>query len=96
MNYDYKFVIVTRILREVCTDPMRRCYYGVFAKSEMQWSDWFIHEYVKEEDIERRLQFWRELNDYAVSQRGENGKSEYKVVSIEEAKNIKTPKFRGS
>ena len=63
--------IVMRRLNEINTDPQRRCYYGCHAKSEMVWSQWEVLESgLSEEKIARRLEFWRELNDYAVSQRG--------------------------
>ena len=56
---------------EVNTDSRRRCYDGVHAKSEMRWTNWIILEIgLSENKIKNRLKFWRELNDYVVSQRG--------------------------
>lgn len=80
---EYDRVIMTRKLREVNTDPQRRCYYGVHAKSEWQWSAWEVLEYTTRENEEARLKFWRELNDYAVSARGKSAKSEFKVEDRE-------------
>jgi hypothetical protein len=46
----------------------------------MVWSDWEILEFaIPEERINRRLEFWRELAAYAVSQRGGHGRLEYKA-----------------
>jgi hypothetical protein len=36
---------------------------------------------VQEDEIERRLEFWRWLNDGAVDARGEGARSEFKGVS---------------
>lgn len=64
---------------EVNTDPQRRCYNGCHAKSEMRWTAWEELEYdVPEDKIARRMEFWRELNDYAISQRGEGARAEFK------------------
>lgn len=72
----------TRVL--VNTDPQRRCYNGAHAKSELQWTEWGVLEYeVPEDQIERRLEFWRSLNDYAVSQRGERARRECKAEPME-------------
>lgn len=38
------------------------------------------------ERAEARLAYWRDLNDFAVSQRGEEARSEYKLVEIKETK----------
>lgn len=66
---------------EVNTDPQRRCYNGCHAKSELRWTDWAIVDWdIAQERIEKRLTFWRELNDYCVSQRGDNGRSEYRAI----------------
>ena len=65
----------------VNTDPQRRCYYGCHAKSELLWGEWdWLELNVPEEKVEQRLASWRELNDYAVSQRGESARSEFRAV----------------
>ncbi len=71
-------IIEHRALIEVNTDPQRRCYYGVHAKSGMRWTRWEELEDVAPERVEARLKFWRELNEYAVSQRGEGAKKEFR------------------
>jgi len=63
--------ILSRRLMVVNTDPQRRYYNGCFYKTETVWSAWAVHETVTPENAEERIKFWRELNDYAVSQRGE-------------------------
>lgn len=73
--------IETRRRIEVNTDPQRRCYNGCHARSELQWTEWdWIDLEVPEEKLETRLKFWRDLNDYAVSQRGESAKREFRAV----------------
>jgi len=73
-------VIMMRERHLVNTDPQRRCYWGVNAKEELQWQPWEVLEYTKAEHSEERLKFWRNLNDYAVSQRGKGARTEFKVV----------------
>jgi hypothetical protein len=77
-----RYVIEKRDQREVNTDPQRRCYWGVHARSEMQWSPWETLESWPEtaEKAEERLAFWSELNEYAVRHRGEGARSEYRIV----------------
>lgn len=36
---------------------------------------------VSAETVEDKLKFWRELNDYAISQRGAAARCEYRAVS---------------
>lgn len=69
---------------EINTDPQRRCYNGCHAKSEIVWSPWEIVDWnISSDRVERRLQFWRELNDYAISQRGESARVEYRAIDAE-------------
>lgn len=77
-----RFVVEKRSLREVCTDPLRRCYHGVFAKSELRWTEWETLESWpdSEEVATRRLEFWRGLNDYAVRERGQGARAEFRVT----------------
>lgn len=75
------FVILKREQREVNTDPQRRCYNGCHAKSELIWGSWEEFDYPPtKERAEFRLKFWRELNDEAISGRGEGARNEYKIV----------------
>jgi len=47
----------------------------------MQWTTWEILESeVPEDKIEHKLKFWTELNDYAVSERGEGAKREFEIT----------------
>lgn len=79
-----RFTIMQRTMREVNTDPQRRCYHGAHAKSELQWSAWDTLEIrIPDDRVETRLKFWRELNDYAVSKRGQSAKSEFRAVPEE-------------
>lgn len=73
--------IECRKLVEVNTDPQRRCYNGCHASSEMLWTPWdWLELDVDEDKVEQRLAFWRELNDYAVSQRGESARCEFRAI----------------
>ena len=70
--------------RLVNTDPQRRCYNGCHYSSELQKQPWeWLELNVPSDKIEERLTFWRELNDYAVSQRGESARVEYRRVKHE-------------
>ena len=76
--------ILMRKRIEVNTDPQRRCYNGCHAKSELRWTGWQVLEYsVPEAKVDGSLTFWRELNDFAVSQRGEGARAEFTAVPEE-------------
>jgi hypothetical protein len=77
-------VLLTRERRLVNTDPQRRCYNGCHFSSEWQWTPWEILERFPIEQTEAKLKFWTELNDYAVSQRGEGAKREFKIETTKE------------
>jgi hypothetical protein len=69
----------------VNTDPQRRCYNGCHFSGEYRWSGWELLEFkVPEDKIDQRLEFWQDLNDYAVSQRGKSAKKEFKKVLLNE------------
>lgn len=70
----------TRVL--VNTDPQRRCYDGVHFSSELRWTPWATLGIYSADKIQDKLKFWRELNDYAISQRGESARSEYKAEPL--------------
>ncbi len=80
------YKILSRLLEEINTDPQRRCYWGCHAKSELVWTPWEeLDELKTMEKAEKRMTFWQELNDYAVSERGKVGtQKEYKVVEVSE------------
>ena len=73
-----------RYRTEVNTDPQRRCYDGHHFSSLWQWTAWrTIDSGLALETAERRLAFWRELNEYAVSQRGESARHQYEITKGE-------------
>jgi hypothetical protein len=65
-------------------DPQKRCYNGCLWSYEIRWTEWEVLETWDAEICERRIKFWKELNDYAVSERGEGAKREFKIVEITE------------
>lgn len=59
-------------------DP--RCYNGAFFDAELVDGEWEVLEYdVPEDKVQSRLDFWIDLNNYAVSQRGESARSQFKI-----------------
>ena len=73
----------SRHLITVNNDPQKRCYNGCHFSTETFWSGWdWLELEIPENEIENRLTFWRELNDYAVSQRGKGAKKEFRKVLI--------------
>jgi len=81
------YAILRRKQVEVNTDPQRRCYNGCHASSEMQWTEW--EELDLPTSLEKayvRLEFWTDLNDYAVSQRGQSAKYEFKIEEVKPRK----------
>ena len=72
-------IIMVRKKRLINTDPQRRCYNGCHYKSELVWSDWEELDYT--DKPKERLIFWRDLNDYAISQRGESARAEFKIFN---------------
>ena len=78
MNTTY--TLLTRAKKLVNTDPQRRCYNGCHFSSELVWTEWGVLESgLQEDQTTRRMKFWKELNDYAVSQRGESALREFKL-----------------
>jgi len=75
------YSIETRHRIEINTDPQRRCYNGVHARSEMVWTRWEIIDFfIKSDRIEQRLLFWRELNDNAIKDRGESARKAFRAI----------------
>jgi len=75
-----KFNIQRRARRLINTDPQRRCYNGCHFKSELIWTNWEVIELaVPESKLAQRMDFWRDLNAYAVSQRGEAAQAEFRA-----------------
>ncbi len=62
-------------------DP--RCYNGAYFDAEYVWGQWELLEYdLPPDKIDRRLEFWRDLNAYAVRERGESAIREFKAVEM--------------
>lgn len=76
--------VLCRSKRLQLNDP--RCYNGAYFDADYVWGPWEVLEsmcYMKPgTDPEERMKFWRELNDYAVGQRGEGARREFKVESV--------------
>lgn len=65
----------------VNTDPQGRCYNNCHYSSEHQWTAWTaLGINLPADKAERRLAYWRDLNAYAVSQRGEGAIAEFEAV----------------
>ena len=83
------YTLYSRTKVEVNTDTQRRCYNGCHAKSELRYTAWeVLHYSIPESRKESSLVFWRVLNDFAVSQRGESARSEFKVELNKEIENV--------
>lgn len=67
-------------------DPQRRCYNGVHFSTDSYMTKWekfessFGDKGWTKEEAEERLAFWVDLNDYAISCRGQGAKTEYRIV----------------
>lgn len=86
MDYaDRPYLLQRRCLVEINTDPQRRCYYGAHARSELVWTAWSeLDRFVDKQKAEHSLAFFAGLNDYAVSQRGQGAKCEYRIQHKDE------------
>ena len=70
--------ILVRKKRLHLNDP--RCYNGCYFDAEYVWGDWEVLEFdIHSNEVEERLKFWKELNDYAVYHRGISALKEFKV-----------------
>lgn len=89
---DSHYQLMSRSLQLVITDPQRRVYWGVPFSSETVQTPWVTMDSgLTLEVARRRLNFWTELNDYAVSQRGKGAKKEFKIVEEEPSETNKEP-----
>ena len=62
------------------TDPQRRVYNGCAYSSKQSFKPWeTLESGISEKDINERLNFWVDLNNYAVSQRGKNSRNKYRI-----------------
>ena len=67
----------------VFDDPMRRCYNGAYGKHHYEWSSWeTLHSNIDKEKGKDIIEYWENLNDFAVSQRGESAKKEFKLIEV--------------
>jgi hypothetical protein len=79
-----RYLLMCRIRVFVFDDPRRRCYNGAFGAHHFEWGAWeTLDRLPTAEKAEAKLKFWRELNDYAVSQRGKSARREFKVQVLE-------------
>ena len=63
------------------TDPQRRVYNGCAFSSKQTFEPFEVLESnIAPEDAEERLAFWVDLNNYAVSARGERARNKYRLV----------------
>lgn len=78
-------ILRTRRWQEYNNDPQRRCYNGAHFSTAFRWTEWETLDSFPDDtpqtEIDRKLKFWRDLNDYAISQRGEGARSEYEVIA---------------
>lgn len=73
--------IQRRRLILVNTDPQRRCYNGCHFSYDLVWTEWTdLESFIPDDRIDDRLAFWRDLNAYAVSERGIEAKAQYRKV----------------
>lgn len=72
-------ILWTRTKRLQLNDP--RCYDGAYFDAEFVWGPWEILDRITPDKIEHKLKFWRDLNDYAVSQRGQSARSQFKALA---------------
>ena len=62
------------------TDSQSRVYNGCAYSSKQSFKPFEVLESgVPPEEAEERLAFWIDLNNYAVSQRGENSRNKYRI-----------------
>lgn len=77
----YTMILQMRKRYLLNTDPQRRCYNGAYFSSEFQWGVWkTLDSNVEDDQVEKVLKYWKELNEYAVSQRGESARSEFRII----------------
>ena len=70
--------ILVREKKLQLNDP--RCYNGCFFDAEYIDGGWWVLESnIPESKVQSRLDFWVDLNNYAVSQRGESARKQFKI-----------------
>lgn len=69
------------IQKTILTDPQRRVYNGCMYSSETIFTPFeLLESEIPQAKAQERLAFWVDLNDYAVSQRGEGSRNKYRIV----------------
>lgn len=86
MSYDTNsYLLMCRGRVFVWDDPLRRCYNGAFGAHHFECGAWEVLDRLPDaETAARKLKFWTELNDYAVSCRGAEAKRDFKIVERQE------------
>lgn len=84
-------VLYTRHRVMVLDDPLRRCYNGAYGAHHYEWSAWEVLDTFPADRTEHNLAFWQDLNAFAVSQRGESARKEFKVEPWDLVVARKTP-----
>lgn len=63
------------------TDPQRRVYNGCAFSSRQSFKPFeTLESGLSPEEVNQRLEFWVDLNNYAVSKRGETSRNKYRIV----------------
>lgn len=68
-----EYTLRQRFRRPICDK------YG-YPTSQWYWSEWEWLCFVEAGKIGEALRYWRDLNDYAVSARGEGARRDFSVV----------------
>lgn len=64
-------------------NSQRRCYNGCFPSSDWEqgWTEWdWISLKLTEKEAQKKLEFWKSLNDFAVKERGLTAKKQFRIV----------------
>lgn len=86
------FVLMGRSKYLHLNDP--RCYNGAYFDAEHRWGQWEVLDRLPtQERADRAVAYWADLNDYAVSQRGDSAKREFKIEVNEIAHRVTFRRF---
>lgn len=65
------------------TDPQKRCYNGAYYSYRYDWTPWeLLVPDVREEEKERTLKYWMELNQIAVDARGPEAEKQFALMPL--------------
>lgn len=77
------FNILRRDKQLVNTDPQRRCYNGCYYSYDYVLGGWYILEHgINENQVQERLGWWKDLNQCAVDDRGEDARCELMIEEV--------------